>query len=467
MQQAPVDDDHLHFPLLITISSNLQLIHSLQPSDIDNLAVEISLAFQRASVPESTVSTHERQVNDLMMGSIGMIDHELSLKHDTGRDGATLILLRKTMVTPKNLHALLRMCDADIRTGKVRCHAFWHLKKLLSVQSTWKVKLVDSNKVKCSFASKIMTVMAKALSDQRISLCGHPSQPNCSCNAAPWTMFGDALAVCRDTPRDVIDLLHPWDWTTILQRPSKDPERSTYNCTLFVGLRRWPVRLLQEDNSNPKAKEVLKQLGSCDTLLKLVLRKIVAGEMSSTPGGIMSFEDLGTVVNFLTGFLYSLKPLPWTRDIDSLIRRARSSIMEALAKITRNRVRLMAQDAKKFTHAMNSTNEVILMMEKWKYLHQQESDEARWQRFHKRFLAQGSNPDDNKCLSKVILKNRKKEVKASTNLTEGEMCANCYVLENTVEGGLLKCGRCMLIKYCSGECQKEHWKKAHKKQCKK
>jgi hypothetical protein len=182
-----LDQDHLHFPLLIEISSNIQRIHS-QPSNIDNLAVEIPKVFQRASVPESTVSIHGRQVNDLMMESIGTIDHELAFKLDSGRDGAMIMLFRRTMITPENLQALFRMCDANIRTGKVRCYAFSHLLRLLTVQYIWKVKLLDSNST--SVASKIMTVMAKALSDQRINLCGHPSQPNCSCRTYyPWSLL--------------------------------------------------------------------------------------------------------------------------------------------------------------------------------------------------------------------------------------------------------------------------------------
>jgi hypothetical protein len=137
-----------------------------------------------------------------------------------------------------------------------------------------------------------------------------------------------------------------------------------------------------------------------------------------------------------------------------------------LTTIMMTRMSIMGHTPEQITRVTNNANKVLLMMEKWKDLHQ-ESDEARWQRFYSRYLRQEANPDDNKCFSKVLLKTLKKAVKASTNLTEGEMCANCYVLENTVEGGLLKCGQCRLIKYCSRKCQREHWHKAHKKQCKK
>jgi hypothetical protein len=106
----------------------------LQPSDIDKLGVESPLALQRASVPESTISLEERLVNEIMLECIGRIDNKLSLKTDSARDGAMLMLYRRTMITPDNLEALFRICDSNIRTGIVRCYAFWQLRKLISVQ---------------------------------------------------------------------------------------------------------------------------------------------------------------------------------------------------------------------------------------------------------------------------------------------------------------------------------------------
>jgi hypothetical protein len=207
----------------------------------------------------------------------------------------------------------------------------------------------------------------------------------------------------------------------------------------------------------------LQKLGSCDTLLRLVLRRVIAGEGSCTPGAIMSFEELERVDNFLGAFLHCLLPLPWDREIDSLVRRTRSIIAESLAAIMINETAVMTKDPKRFTSLVNSVYEVLFLMDKWKELHQ-ESEEARWQRFHSRYLVHDAGLDSNKELSRFILKGNKKLVEA--NLTQGEMCANCYVLEKTLNERLLKCGQCRLIKYCSRECQREHWKKAHKKQCK-
>jgi hypothetical protein len=100
------DQDHLNFHLLQRISADNECFHSLQPSDIDKLGDEISLALQRASVPESTVSVAERKMNEMMVGSIGRVDHQLSLKTDIARDGAMLMLYRRTIITPDNFEAV-------------------------------------------------------------------------------------------------------------------------------------------------------------------------------------------------------------------------------------------------------------------------------------------------------------------------------------------------------------------------
>jgi hypothetical protein len=86
------DQDYLQFQLLQRISANVDCIYSLQPSDIDKLGVEISKALQRASVPESTIWVAEREINETMLSCMGSIDHRLSLKQDSARDGAMLML---------------------------------------------------------------------------------------------------------------------------------------------------------------------------------------------------------------------------------------------------------------------------------------------------------------------------------------------------------------------------------------
>jgi hypothetical protein len=109
----------------------------------------------------------------------------------------------------------------------------------------------------------------------------------------------------------------------------------------------------------------------------------------------------------------------------------------------------MPHTPEEITAVTNCTNDVLFLMEKWKDLHQ-ESDEARWQRFYLEYLTQEVNPNG---------KGRTEDVKASTNLTEGEMRVNCYALAKTLGEGLLKCGRCMMIKYCSASVKKSTGRK--------
>jgi hypothetical protein len=56
---------------------------------------------------------------------------------------------------------------------------------------------------------------------------------------------------------------------------------------------------------------------------------------------------------------------------------------------------------------------------------------------------------------------------AEQNFGKDELCANCHVLESKMGEGetLSKCGWCRQVTYCSRECQKQHWNKAHKKEC--
>jgi hypothetical protein len=101
--------------------------------------------------------------------------------------------------------------------------------------------------------------MLAALSEQR-DLCGNRDFPQCCCHTNPWTFCGEALGVCRDEPEKVVDLLHPWDWANILQRPDagviKEESKKPvfYDSLLLDTLHRWCITSLKEITTIPKRK---------------------------------------------------------------------------------------------------------------------------------------------------------------------------------------------------------------------
>ena len=63
-----------------------------------------------------------------------------------------------------------------------------------------------------------------------------------------------------------------------------------------------------------------------------------------------------------------------------------------------------------------------------------------------------------------MIANGKRPHDARTEVLTNLICANCNSKSNTE---LSRCAGCKKTYYCSKECQKEHWKKEHKIQCKK
>lgn len=119
-QRNAYDVDGNHFPLLQSISADLNACCRLKPKDMDALGVEITKAFQRSSVPEAETPIDEHADNKLMVRCIGMIDARLREESSKNAEvGAPLVLYRRVILTPVNLTALFRMCDPRIHTGMV------------------------------------------------------------------------------------------------------------------------------------------------------------------------------------------------------------------------------------------------------------------------------------------------------------------------------------------------------------
>lgn len=87
------DNDRLHFPILQAVSANPSSFRSLKPSDVDALGVEISKALERCSVPESSVSIEEPEVNELMLGCIGTVDFHLQENSARSSEAGAMLLL--------------------------------------------------------------------------------------------------------------------------------------------------------------------------------------------------------------------------------------------------------------------------------------------------------------------------------------------------------------------------------------
>ena len=114
-----------------------------------------------------------------------------------------------------------------------------------------------------------------------------------------------------------------------------------------------------------------------------------------------------------------------------------------------------------------TTKASIMFKSNWR-ARPHETAEASWQRFERSCLHTVLDSKYYEDRAKKIQKGTQSYLKSTANLSGGEMCANCYILETSLDNSkLLKCSQCRQIKYCSRECQREHWKKAHKEHCKK
>jgi hypothetical protein len=115
------------FGMLLRLSLVPLFKETLIPHDLDKLGVEINMALQRCSVPESQITAKEKSINEHLLSSIATFANYLKQRAtdddvnggDGGRAGAFHLLFRKTVITTANCVCLFSMCDPNVRTGYI------------------------------------------------------------------------------------------------------------------------------------------------------------------------------------------------------------------------------------------------------------------------------------------------------------------------------------------------------------
>ena len=508
------EDDNLRFPILQKMSADPSFARTLKPKDLDQLAIEQRLVFERCTIPESQISIGEKEVNEVMVQCIGMIDYELE-QMDAITTTAMLNLYRKTVAMPENLDSLLTMTDISVRTGRIRCHAVWHLHKVIKmIRSVWRTKLPSGK----NFVLEIIKMCGTVLDPTKDKMAHHArcAKPGtCVCHEICWSIIVRALPICTEPPNVVIDVLREFNWHAILELrgstalvaasgPGEPAAKTFMEVTVFGILFKWGVSALQKDNESDAAKTFLKELGRSHRFFRRTLERIVSGEIWSKDHGEVNFDnpleaiagmmdgmavgneqgtprdstrvdDMSPFVDAINGYFNCLTcPMPAMHtegekvQLDALVHNAFKVLLEAhVSNMVSDHI-LFAQieGPDRAQSVLNCANLALefLRPEGWSKL-KAESDGDRLQRFTSLYL--GDIGVDKKKGGKEMAKRLKDETYAGVKSSDSRynMCASCFVLESNLEGNLRKCGGCRQISYCSAKCQKEHWKKVHKLHC--
>ena len=451
--------------IIVQVASGALRIDRLQPEDIDPLGNEISTFLQLCSSPESEISEHERMLNANLIIAICNIDTGLEdrSKEDADAHGALFRLFRKTILTRDNLEALLRMYDADFRTGAVRCRAPYLLFRILHQHnSIWKFRLKDGS----SFSSNLIRALSKGLHDdakKKTQTSLHFSSMCCCVQV--WQALTVALSVSKDYPCDIVHHVVSFDWPKIMMSPDAQmPLYRGWTCYLdmevFLSLHELAQRVLREDPSSIDARLLLRKLVACRELLHRVLNRILAGYL-------LSSQDthklaIKSTMWFLVHYTNCLTSIVCDQRTDALRRRAHAYLVETPEVSTLTHI----VDLEMRSDALDNVQDAVeyLSDTMWLIRMPSETDDDRWERFQTTYSL--DDADAQRQFRRFNRQNTNAKLEASVGTNE--MCANCFVLEHALEKNgekLFLCSQCRQIKYCSRKCQREHWKKAHKYKC--
>jgi hypothetical protein len=446
------------FPLL---RSNM-----LSKKRTDELLEEVGRVLQRCCRPQTTRSDEERKEDDELLTRVNYVMISIGKISD---NGALLKFFSTSICTPANLDALLRMLDADIRAGRVRCLAFNILMKLLGLNNrVWGMKMMNGT----YFSSGLIGTLSKALDDEAKKDKEIPHDDGCKCVKQCFDNLGIALSAAKEEPAKLMDRIKSFDWKAIFDLPADAFQRQI----LFVGLHNQSVNTLIFDLNCLQAKELLKTLGSCHGLLRSTLRMILELRTlsSQSPGSLPA--NSSTVLSllhdlsiFFEKFFQCLSPSPpQDPETDILVRLANLTLREIRPVVVNM---IQHEEAKTAWSTMDSIErydiELIWVTDaSWWETFQTESDNDRWRRLKSTCL------QDDAAECKRREKERRRNMKELTKerveaeCGKDDLCASCYTLEKDApDGKLFKCGWCRQVFYCSRECQTLHWKKTHNKQC--
>jgi hypothetical protein len=454
------------YPLLQRVLLDPSWLDTLGPPDMDVLVEEIARALLHCCVSESTLSHEAIDVHICLVRAIAKVDESFYER----ADGAMLKFFRKSITTPDNLEALLRIVDADVRTGPVRCLALTELFKISQSGPIWSSKLKDGS----SFSSRSYNTYAKLLDDEATKDIHHIE--HCECIRIAWNLLGAGLKSTKDKPAIILDRILPFNWTVIMDSTlqksrgeSADTIDNTVEHRLITVLTDVAHDVLNLEPESAQAKEFMEKLGACHKLFRRTLRQILELRTLSrqTPEDLLLnssgvLENLLWMSNFFDCFIPCVARCP---PLDP-----ETDVLVGLANHTLREIRpivgsMIAQNIIDFSideyDAMSGFTDPDWWV-KFKSMSNQ-------QLIHKLYSPREHH--DAASLKKKAKGERKYIKKAMQKSWEeqhgkDEMCASCFVLEKDAPGGkLFRCGWCHRVDYCSRECQKKHWSKTHKKQC--
>jgi len=515
----------------------VEFIKSWRPQDIDALAQEFGNIFQLAA-GECKINgmnlSPQRQLdlsNEYLKVTTDVFSFLVGMEDDDIQSVATLFV--KTFTTPTNLKALLTNIDADDKRaayqntsiqselkGYFRCNTMMILRILFDKLDVDYLSMKMDNKGR-RFSLDLLDAYGKVLHDevnikntrknwcicmededddefdQFLLSCERPIIPGkdigCKfCIEGIWIELEKVLRVTKDDPFIIIDILDKYDWTAILESfkpPMCDGltngPKKFYDTSQAQLLVRHAINVILIDKDNIKARNVLRKVGRCRSLVRRFLQRIISAECYTIPPARADRKVLLTDLCELRDFYW----LCIRHSLDSrciideetikLVDRA-GICLRRVAKMPqlRNQATKQRRYGKKkaSSAAVATTDDAEVTVEVINFaqdftsitlvIYAAESEEKRIESI----LANCERMMD------IYYKKGKKERKAIRHAEEKkrnikcfDMCANCFVTETALkreEKTLLRCGICKMITYCSRECQLSHWQK-HKQVCKK